>query len=678
MSEYTEDEVAEVVSNDGGKPILEQALDQARYGLRVFPVRSDTKAPLDGYAWKELATSKVNHVVEDFTRAVETWGEDNTSVAWAIGLDNHVAIDLDIPQDAWPDWVAEIIPDAALNITKRGTHLIFRNPDEFVPGNGDVGFPTDNWGEVRGAGGYIVTAGPDRPGLDIDGLAQARKFPHPEWLRPYGGGVDAVSYTEVKEFGSKYDGMANPNKLTALRVAVSAYDTGNNGNPSKGRHPYCLWLLCIAADEAAQGLYPFKPAYMTIKKWWESVTPPERHDREFRGMAAWAVAIALRNVNTPSDVQAPEGVLESPPGERPIPTGDEDDLTESGWGRVDLAPYYAGEFEPIVPGFFTAANSGHHHLYPAAVNMFYGDGGIGKSWCVVAAAAELVRTGEPVMLLDLEDTPSTLVDRMKLIGVGDEYAPLIHYFNPDGPFSFTAVEMLLAHCIEHGIKHVFLDSFGEALGMDGLKENDDDAIQSFNIRVAKQFVKLGISFTYVDHAPKAQDNKGDASGSKRKRAIISGIQWYVKEITPFVRGQGGKLGLVVNKDRHGHFRRSSEAARLLMDYHPDGTMSMELITYAPPASETQADSKERLVLGWIEALMMSRLQSHGFKGLGANEIVTLLRDSGKKASKEIVLRALALGDDDGTLRMSKQGSKHVYSIPTGSELVPGGSEPVGT
>ena len=119
MNDHSRDtDIEEAWVDDGGRPILDQALEYARYGINVFPVHAKTKRPMPNYGWTELASHQVNHIVEDFTRAVDEWGEDSVSVAWALGVDGYVAVDLDVPIDDHPEWVADIIDDAAIKDRK--------------------------------------------------------------------------------------------------------------------------------------------------------------------------------------------------------------------------------------------------------------------------------------------------------------------------------------------------------------------------------------------------------------------------------------------------------------------------------------------------------------------------------------------------------------------------------
>lgn len=296
--------MSEDSSDTGGMSTLDKALTASRYGLRVFPVQTEHKTPMPGYGWLELASSQTNHVVEDFTRAEELWG-DNVSVAWALGIDGYMAVDIDV--DDHPIWLSELVTHAAISQTKRGIHLIFKF-NGFECGNGTSRFPTQGWGEVRGKGGYIVIAGPDRIGLDVAQLGHAAPFPYPDWLTEYGGRTDVATKEEVAEFIAAHKTASRPNKIESIRKACADWNPNLAGDPRKGRHPYAVWLLTAAAEDALDGYYSFGEAAMIVKNWWQSVTPPERHGREFNGIVTWAVGRVLAKGSiTPDPTDEPNG-----------------------------------------------------------------------------------------------------------------------------------------------------------------------------------------------------------------------------------------------------------------------------------------------------------------------------------------------------------------------------------
>lgn len=284
------------------------ACSYGRAGMSVFPVHyapgaQDDKAPMAGYLWQQMATDKVHHIVEDFTQAIIAWGEANVSIAWALGQDGYMAIDLD--QSDEPDWWHAVDWAGIINVTKRGQHLIFKNPPGIEPSNSTAQFPSHGWGDVRGAGGYIVIAGPDRPGFDIEYLDHAQPFPRPEWLTEYGGGAQAVSAQAVVEFANAHntssDIAAERNKLNGIVAATEQFMAtwqGESGN----RHDLAQWLLTTVAEESQAGYYPFTAGYIVVRDWWLEVMAdePHRHNREFEAMARWAVGRAQQKAPDPT------------------------------------------------------------------------------------------------------------------------------------------------------------------------------------------------------------------------------------------------------------------------------------------------------------------------------------------------------------------------------------------
>ena len=295
--------------------MLMAAMGYAKSGLRIFPValaphdKAIDKSPPQGYGWTEMSTSKTNDVIEDFANAETDFRQrhglepENRMVAWALGLDGFLAIDLDVPKDEWPEWVPDIINDAVISVTKRGVHLIYKFPEGIKPSNSTLKFPGDDtWGEVRGHHGYIVIAGADRPGLDPQAILDAKPFPRPEWLSEAGQSVDAVAWPEVKAFFKRTEeASVMPNKQNGLETILETARTSKNGK-GRARHDVLRNVALLAAEEALKGYYPYEPAIKNLKKWFDTVKP-ESSKREFMGVVCWAVAKALANVEAGTIVE---------------------------------------------------------------------------------------------------------------------------------------------------------------------------------------------------------------------------------------------------------------------------------------------------------------------------------------------------------------------------------------
>jgi hypothetical protein len=301
---------------DAAEPITNRAAYYARCGLRVFPVdmrvNSDgkrPKAPAKRYLWKARATTRMAEVVDDFMAAVDDWGEDGVGIAWALGLDGYFALDLDVPDE--PHWWAEAAESAAINTTAKGHHLVCRNPDGLIPSNSTSNFPTAGWGEARGHGGYIVIAGPDRPGLDAADLLEIGRFAHPEWLTAEGVIADAVSPEAVQTFEAERSETLHAAALNGVRTFLTDWKPGAlrpNGEPYKAsRHDTTIDTACWIAREAAAGMYPAVDGFDALREWWKTVMvnePKRITNRELPSIIEWAIGQANANPQRIAELRA--------------------------------------------------------------------------------------------------------------------------------------------------------------------------------------------------------------------------------------------------------------------------------------------------------------------------------------------------------------------------------------
>jgi hypothetical protein len=522
-----------------------------------------------------LASTQTNHVVEDFDRAMQLWG-DNVSVAWALGRDGCLAIDIDVDGEHIPAWMPELVQAAVINITRRGQHLIFKMPDEAQIGNGTSNFPSQGWGEVRGAGGYIIIAGPDRPGLDLGEMSKLVVFPRVEYLATYGGPVDAVSKDELLAFANAHSTTTNINMLNGVRTAIEAYSPNRNGDPAKGRHPFAVWAMCEVADESMQGFYAFKDGFRLVQDWWRSVTPPERHGREWVGICCWAVGRALAKAADPPTEASNED-------ESLIPTGDNNTVDES-FQPVDLTDVLSGRYVAPSPSILKRDDR-QALLYRGQINGVHGDSGLGKGWVALFAAAEQLRAGSTVLMLDLEDVASSIIGRLRLLGVNDQAIDeRFIYIRPQAAFDQLAVEYLVQIISERRPALVIVDSLGEAFGLEGIDENHDSEVGPWLRRVPRRLADVtdegydGPAVLIVDHVTKTNDNPLHPSGSKRKRAAVGGAQYWLQAPEPLSADKGGRLRLICAKDRHGTYARNEHVADLVIRIDP---ASWEARLYSP-------------------------------------------------------------------------------------------------
>ena len=495
-------------SGDGAeRTIRDIACEYGRAKISVFPVHyapgaQDDKAPPPGYLWQDRATDRVQYIVEDFEDAIRLWGEGNVSIAWALGQDGYMAVDLDQPDE--PEWWHAVDYAGIINVTKRGVHLIFKNPPGIEPSNSTAQFPTRGWGDVRGTGGYIVIAGPDRPGFDAQQLDRVQPFPRPEWLTEYSGGAAAVSLQGVTEFANAHNTSSEiadeRHKLNGVVGMVDKFMASWRGETG-GRHDYCQWMLAVVAEESAKGYYPFKAGVKITRDWWKVVMAKEPHrwDREFEAMCRWAVGRAL--------AKAPSPAVEPDTGEAPDLFADDNTDPIAHIAMVDWSEFWAGEaaeHEWLIEGFWP---------FESAV-LLHAPAKTGKSEWALYCAIELAtgidlatmqyrRDPIDVLYVDYEMTPRDLRDRLTDFGL-DEHSDLSHLrysmLSPLGGLDTpSGARDFLAVVESEQPQVVVFDTFSRSVGGD---ENEADTVRHFYELTGKVLKQRRIAYLRVDHTGK--------------------------------------------------------------------------------------------------------------------------------------------------------------------------------
>jgi hypothetical protein len=572
----------------GAVPLLELAARYARSGLRIFPVDmrqgpdgKHRKTPLHGYEWKQRASSRVNEVVEDVSDAIGRIGEEHVGIGWALGLDRNLALDLDVSKA--PVWWADLLDPAgvAQNITSRGVHLVYRMPDGRTIGNGTANFPSRGWGEVRGAGGYIVIAGPDRPGFNPAELANVRTFPRPDWLSDAGPDVKALGSEELEAWLDGHRGPTRPGRLEGFTTRLEAWTIGES------RHDTARDVACWMMREACAGVVDAVAAVEVLVGWWgaHAELPGLRRlgDRELVSILRWAVAVAEADTERVAEIRAEADAFD---GFEEVSLdellGSASSSEVSTFDPLDLGPVLAGHVLSPMASLLTL-DDGRALLHVRRLNEIHGDSGSGKSWIVAAAIAELLEAGAVVALLDVESDPGTLIERLRQIGTDDDAIRHgLAYIRPDEAFTRPNVERLVAHVGRLDVAHVFLDSLGEAFALEGIDENLDAEVAPWYTRAVRPILATGAGVTIVDHITKAGELPLHPSGSKRKRAVVDGTSWLIAALEPFTKTDGGRLSIRCGKDRHGAYRRGDVIAELVMS-GLDVTTGRSMLTLTAPA-----------------------------------------------------------------------------------------------
>jgi hypothetical protein len=246
------------------------------------------------------------------------------------------------------------------------------------------------------------------------------------------------------------------------------------------------------------------------------------------------------------------------------PNGDMPPGVDPSFWPIDLAPVVAGNYAQPIPSILHR-NDEQALIYPGEVNGIHGSSGEGKGWVELFAAVEQMRRGHNIILLDLEDNAPSIVARLRLLGATDnEIVNQFIYVRPTCPFGLVEIEHVIILVTEHQPTLVIIDSLGEAFGLDGIDENSDAEVGPWLRRVARRLAELGPAIWLTDHSTKANDNPLFPSGSKRKRAAITGASYLITATVPLAAGKGGRLRITCAKDRHGTYARGEHVADFVM------------------------------------------------------------------------------------------------------------------
>jgi AAA domain len=275
-------------------------------------------------------------------------------------------------------------------------------------------------------------------------------------------------------------------------------------------------------------------------------------------------------------------------------TSDDDATLDESWLPVDLAPALAGELVRPEPRILRR-DDGVGLLYLGRVNGFHCDSGVGKSFAALIAAELEMEAGCHVIWIDLEDPdPMTVIGRLRddLQVTAEVIQERFHYYGPTEPFGEPPLAEIERAIAEHHPTLLVIDSTGEAFGLAGLDENKDVEVGPWMRHVARRLADAGPAVLLLDHSTKANDNPLHPSGSKRKRAAITGSSYLLEARRPLTREQGGMLTLRTAKDRHGAHQTGQVAADLDFTVYPDGGLSVHV--WSPDETADTPDLKVHL------------------------------------------------------------------------------------
>jgi hypothetical protein len=304
-------------------------------------------------------------------------------------------------------------------------------------------------------------------------------------------------------------------------------------------------------------------------------TAHRNHGGDYKALTAHLRLPNLTPAPTPQ-IAAPNPAEALQTAQEPTPDAD----TTSTWTPIDLTPYFTGTHEPLQPTILQRTDA-THLLYPGRLNMIFGESASGKTWIALTAATQQLNTGHHIAYIDLEDHPQTITERLTALGTKPHQANQIHYIRPETRNPDEAHHHITQLIHTHNPTLLILDSYGEALALFGIDQNDDNGVAHFTQNILRPWTRQGPAILILDHIPKNTDAPRNYSiGSQRKRASIDGAAYRATQTMPFSKHQPGQITLTTAKDRGGNLATGLPAAtltitptngQLQIDIHPPET-----------------------------------------------------------------------------------------------------------
>lgn len=223
------------------------------------------------------------------------------------------------------------------------------------------------------------------------------------------------------------------------------------------------------------------------------------------------------------------------------------------WKPLDLDDLFDTDQQvPDVGAFLEGdMSNGGGIFYSGKVNEVHGPSESGKTMVLLAVAAQEIRLGNHVIMVDFEDDGRSIINRLRYVFGLDrgEIIKHFHYFRPEIAFNEQALEAIAQI---DGATLGIIDAVTEGMSIAGLDGRNENEVATWYNEFPKKLAALGMAVCLVDHTP--MDNHQRQIGSQHKKSAVDGVSYTAEPVAPFVKGQRGRLRLKVAKDKPGGVR----------------------------------------------------------------------------------------------------------------------------
>ena len=225
-------------------------------------------------------------------------------------------------------------------------------------------------------------------------------------------------------------------------------------------------------------------------------------------------------------------------------------------------------------------------FYARRINGLFGDSESGKTMLAVVALMQEVRAGNPVVVIDFEDSREGWARTVTAFGATRDEAARIRYISPQEPLNSAQARVDLTVAMSAATLAI-VDGVEAGMTLHDLNPNYNKDIARFYRLVARPGAEVGAAVVVIDHVIKdPEKRRSGPTGGLQKRAGISGAAFEVVLLTEFARGREGRSLIRLDKDRPGGIRALFPGRRpAITNFVLDSTTSTSVWRFEQPVPD---------------------------------------------------------------------------------------------
>ncbi|WP_448237831.1 hypothetical protein [Microbacterium paulum] len=235
---------------------------------------------------------------------------------------------------------------------------------------------------------------------------------------------------------------------------------------------------------------------------------------------------------------------------------------DEGPDYADIASILSGGTERRETDAGGVRNDGVRLGYRGKTHALIGPPERGKTLILVAMACDELKAGGRVLHIDTDDNGASDLTAL-YVAFGADPGTLAdpQRFRLVVARSAEHVERIVAEAASWGPTFASIDAVAPSMALHGLNPDVNAEYRQWHGIVPKRLAEAGAAVFQNDHVNKVETPGGYATGAGQKLGALSGIQYGVSLVEPFVPGVGGAAALTILKDRPGALRAVSPSGK---------------------------------------------------------------------------------------------------------------------